>query len=862
MMKRLITALLTALMIPVMPAAAAEMPVQENAYERNVTILNRFGIVDDVYKNLNGEHSVITDGIVNQTIYNFNGYNTGSTESYADITVGEAAAKLLYAMGLGYMYEAFGTDSVSYYRAARQCGLLNGIYADANCALESAVFAKMLINAMSVEQKTGVKTGDKAEYISVGNYMDMHNIKKLSGTVEATSDTSVNMPNGVKSGQTVIDGITYETNMNARPYLGYKVEYYTQDNSNGKFDKIMCMFVKGENSVITVDAEDINSVSGDMTKFSYNVEDDKVKSEKIKKDFVLIYNGKYKLKKEAALLKPALGNVTLLDNDGDGTTDIVFVNAYEIYIINNVSDDVIYDQNGKKELDLSSSKNIRGIYKNGEEADIASLTRDDVAYVAVDASGKYIEINASDEKITGKVNSVEDTGNYRTYTIDGKEYSASINLNIDNLLGSDGTFYLGPTGIIEKQIIEKNGSYGILISAANENGIGNKKVKIFTSNGEEQIFDIADSAYLYDGTRKKIGEAEMARLSEYAYIYKNPPAGIEAKYAMAPMIMYSVDSEGKIKTISLPKLYTEEEAGENRGKYTLQSTATKENMLYRRSYTEYSAYNRGFNPAPDTSNSDSMAKFANISTIIFEVPVENDGTISSDYSKKINVYNGNHSYSRRIWANFYNADENRNAAAVVVYKENANTDYIYGMLIESSTITLNEDGDECITLNGYMDGQKVSLRVSDNVAISTERLSLAMRSVPQVTAKTLGKGDFIYMAQNSKGEIMYIEPQLLGGYANEDYVRFHNAITTVDYAEVVFGEVIAVNSSLLTLKLDTNLHNSEELIFYVNNYGNAIKGFYDSKEHKVKGKTSSISVGDYVLIMRDSSRIMSMLVRK
>lgn len=862
MIKRLIAVLLAAFLLPVIPAAAAELPSQENTYEKNVTILNRFGIVNDVYVSLNTEESIIPDGVVNQAIYDFNGYNTGSADSYADITVGEAAAKLLHAIGCGYMSEAFGEGSVSYYRAASQVGLLNGIYADANRPLESGVFAKMLINAMSVEQKSGVKTGDEIEYISVGTFMDKHNIKKMSGTVEATEETSLESPNGAKTGKVVISGITYETNLNVRPYLGYKVEYYTQDKS-GEYENLMCIFAKNENSVLNVDAEDIKSISSDMKSFSYYTEEDKVKTEKIKDGFSLIYNGKYRLKRDASILKPSLGNVTLLDNDNDGRYDMVFVNAYEVYIVDGVRDNKLYESNGKPEIDLSNTKNIRGIYRNGEESTADYLTRDDIAYVAADASGKYFEINASDEKVMGKVTSVDDSGNYRTYTIDGKEYSASKSLKTDNLLGSEGTFYLGPTGIIERQIVEKSGSYGILLSAADENGIGSKKVKIYMSNGITSVFDVADSAYLYDnGKKSKIGEEEIARLREYANIFAAPPEGIEPKHAPVPIIMYSVDSDENIKTISLPKLYTAEEAGDNRDKYTLQTTATKPEMLYKRTYTEYSSANRGFNPGPDINYSESMAKFANASTTIFEVPVENDGTIASDYYKRINVWNGNHTFSRRIWANFYNADENRIVGAVVVYKENANTDYIYGMLIENSTTTLNEDGEEQVTLNGYMDGEKVSLKVSNNAAISTAKLGLAMKSVPAVSIQTLGKGDFICMATNSAGEIVYIEPQLLGGYSNKDYVRYHNSISTVDYAEVVFGEVIAVNNSLLTLKLDMNMHNSEELIVYERNHAGAPKGFYDSTENKVKGKTNSISVGDYVYILRDSSRIMSIFVRK
>lgn len=103
MIKRLFAILMIVAFLPAFSAAAEEN--SDNTYTKNINILHSLGILDNIYVQINDENSHLSDGIVNKAIFDFNGYNTGDFESYADITVGTAAAKLMYALGYNYMID-------------------------------------------------------------------------------------------------------------------------------------------------------------------------------------------------------------------------------------------------------------------------------------------------------------------------------------------------------------------------------------------------------------------------------------------------------------------------------------------------------------------------------------------------------------------------------------------------------------------------------------------------------------------------------------------------------------------------------------------------------------------------------------
>ncbi len=857
MMKRVFIILLLFVLLPMLPVTAENTGSE---YEKNIKILYSLGILDSVYVQLNDETSVISEGTVNAIINRFNGYLSGSIESYADITVGIAAGKMIYAMGYNYMLERKASNEEAYYSVAQSRNLLKGITAPPTALLESGAFAKMLMNALTLEQEAGIKIGDEVDYISSGTYMEINKISKRSGKVEVTQETSLYMPEGVCEGEAIIGGVKYFVDFDMRPYLGYTVECWSKEIAGNEYPQLICVLPKSYNEEITIEAENIESVSSDIGEIRY-LADGKSKKLRIDGDFSLIYNGKCRLKKEASYLKPSLGSITLLDNDGDGRYDVVSVRAYEVYTVNYIYNDIIYDQNGKDPLDLSDEKTIRSIVKNGDESNLRYISKDDIVYAAVSEDGSFVEINASNKKIEGRVGEIEEIGVYRYYTIDGKKYLASAELDTENILGCSGVFHFGPTGIIEMQIVLPEGKYGILLAAAEEGGMGDKQVKIFTSDGQTRIFDLKENALLCDGIQTKIGDTEFAILQAYADLYVSPPQSADVTNVSVPVIMYTADEYG-IKSISLPELYDDEKSGSSRGRYTLQSVTEKANMLYRRSYNRFLPANRSFNPSTDINFSDGKTKFVSDKTIVFEVVTEQDGRIEAGYENKIRVSNGNTGFASWEYGNFYNFDDDRIPGVMVKYERMGTVAEIHGLLIKSTARTLNSEGEECTVLSGYKDGQYVSLEVKPDAVLSTSRISQILSNVPAITAETLEKGDYVYIGTDSNGKITYISPMTLARYDKSQYIRYHNEVDGENYGEIIFGEVINVRDRALKIKLDRNLYNSEEIIFYETGWLSAAKSLYDSKEETVSGKCSVLCEGDYVLIMRSGSRILDMHVIK
>lgn len=860
MIKRLFAILMIVAFLPAFYAAAEEN--SDNTYTKNVNILHSLGILDNIYVQINDENSYLSDGIVNKVIFDFNGYNTGDFESYADITVGTAAAKLMYALGYNYMIDNGKRNDTDYYTAAQNINLLKGITADAGKMLASGDFAKMLVNALYIEQKMGVKNNDEADYISVGTYMGTNNVTKAYGRVEATHETSLTMPKGTSGGKIIISGKTYSVDFDAAKYLGYDVEYYAKEDAASDYEKVLCIFPREYNKSLTIAADDIKDVSSDFGEIRYATTDDKTKTAKISGDFVLIYNGKYKIKKDVSLFKPKIGEITLLDNNGDGRYEMVSIKEYEVYTVDHIYDNTIYDENNKTPLDLSDEKNIRTVKKNGNAASIRQIVAGDIVYATIDAGGEYIEINASDKKINGTVTMLEEADNYMYYTVNGEKYLASRDLKTENILNCSGTFYLGPTGIIEKQEISRKSNYGILLAAAEDNGIGDMKLKIFTSSGKTEVFDLEKNAVLYNGTSNRIKSAQLAELAAYAESYQTPLGGVDAENAAAPIIMYT-EGETGIKTVSLPTLYDEENKGSDREKYALQSVTKKDDMLYKRGYNLFIEANRSFNPSNTQSLSDGETKFVNSSTVVFQIPINNgDGKIPSDYAEKAKVYTGDYKFRNWQYGNFYNFDDNRVPEVMVYYKKLGAESEVHGLLVDKNTKALNSNNEECTVISGYKDGEYVSLEVSEDMEISLTRISQLLSEVPEITVESFEKGDYIFVGIDGDGKISVIQPMLLARYENTDYKRIHNDVSYENYGEVVFGEVIDINNKLITVKIDYNLYNSEQLVFYENGYKRTAWGLYEKEKNRVSGRTAEIYKGDYVLIMREKSVVLDMFVRR
>ena len=171
---------------------------------------------------------------------------------------------------------------------------------------------------------------------------------------------------------------------NAKDYLGYRVKYYAKISNNDS-DILLYISVKTEkNKKLVLDDENIQNaeLSEDRTfTITYINEDDRTKKARVELNASVIFNGVYCKAPASVDFMPKAGSVTLLDSDGNGDYNTVFVKSAIAYRTSSVSVSrkFITDANGKPQLNLDDDKLI--IKKEGKEISLSHILKDDMLYV-------------------------------------------------------------------------------------------------------------------------------------------------------------------------------------------------------------------------------------------------------------------------------------------------------------------------------------------------------------------------------------------------------------------------------------------------------------------------------------------------
>ena len=129
------------------------------------------------------------------------------------------------------------------------------------------------------------------------------------------------------------DSISTGDNPDWQGLVGYQVHAYVYDDA-GDYTLGAIIPAPNRNEAVELLPEDIDSAS--MSSISATVEENEEKFQ-LDDNYILIYNNEYATGFGAEVLRPAEGSVRLLDNDGDGVYDIVFVIDAVDYIVRGVN---------------------------------------------------------------------------------------------------------------------------------------------------------------------------------------------------------------------------------------------------------------------------------------------------------------------------------------------------------------------------------------------------------------------------------------------------------------------------------------------------------------------------------------------
>ena len=628
------------------------------------------------------------------------------------ITYAEAVTVLVRLIGHTPAAEKKGGFPQGYITVATQTGITKSAVAANNSAVVRGMVAQLTANALVTKKMEQTNFGADESYQVVDETLldDELQTTIVYDQITAIGTSSLTGSSTLKNNEVKIGSEVYEVADKAlaqtRKLLGFNVEAYIKEDSHGDKTLILAREQKGKNSSMKIAATDIESVTeGTQVKVEYWIdkETDKAPEEAlIAGDAKYIYNGQA-ISFNVAELTPAAGSLTLLDRNRDDVYDVVFIENYENYVVEEViaSSNRVTDKYGKTSLvldpDDDSVKFV--ITRAGQEITIKDLAEWDVLSVAKSKDGSVIIIEVSSEKVTGKV--TEKHGD--KFVIDGKEYGVSANYPHEIKLNDEGTFYLDKDANIAAVDATSalSSNYAYFTAADITTGFDKRlSIKVFDKNGEIKVIESAEKIRV-NGTPNKTPEEAIEALKVGGVVTPS-------------LITYELNSSGELTQLNTAEDKTS--GGILKDKFALNAQGT---LKYR-----------------DTSK-----KLGNYrideDTIVFDIPAgETDAKkyAIADYK----LFEDNTDYDVAV----YDVAEDYTAGVVIVTNSTgiANLE-ASAAVVEKISVSLNDEDERVEKLYAFVDGERKTFTTSEEgVLVNGEGAQLKA-------------GDIIQIKTNAKGEI-------------------------------------------------------------------------------------------------------------
>lgn len=716
-----------------------------------------------------------------------NGNGDGTFSPNAELTYIQLVKTFVVLLGRKAEAESKGGYPAGYYATATGMGLTKLAPPDMNYKVTVAGVADMLRLAVSVDMAE-LSFDQKLEILDE-NYLSYYcSIYYVKGMVDGVCGVSLN--GSVSDGKISIDKTEYsapESVLIDSSSLGLNVEaFYTKDGSKRK---ILYMESCG-NNVVTIEPEDLASVSPDNITYISN---DKEVKLKITTDTILIYNNEVLTSYNPSLITPFIiksqdGYVELVDNNDDLKYDIIKVRAYDSYVVDSVERGVIYNKyHGDTVIDTKKLDDVSVVNAIDQPISPDLITKGDVLSVMRDTSGNITKIIVTIEKYTGTLNSIQnENGKPYIIEVDGNKFKISFGFgkspNTDDLkLGEEITVYFNHEGRVCEVESDAADSYriGYLIDAGSE-GIMDEtyRMKLLGSDGKISIYNLTDKVEIEVASRtegkKKADEAIAIAGTSNGRVKRQP-------------ILYRLNADKQIKWI----------------RYSGDSTDTTVDGFFR---------------LPDVSKttpyylrSDSFGGqlLMSSSTVMFRVPAESERDDDTAYGKHTNIGDS---------TNFdlftgYGVKANSPMMRIMVFELSQSSytapdDGENIFVIKSVTNVFNDDYDKVVKLTGVTQSGEATANL-----------------LPEIAAG-LKPGDIIQMGPEVEGCVRQINKVFTESTRKMgqkyDGTAYANPTNRVFYTSnrFVYGKAYWADNDAFTLKVlnETNNEYEVELSYITSKY--------------------------------------------
>ncbi len=705
------------------------------------------------------------------------------------ITYAEAVTVLVRLIGHTPSAEKKGGFPQGYVTVASQTGITKNAVASNDSAVKRGMVAQLTANSLVTDKMEQTSFGSDESYQVVDKTLldDELSTQIIYDQMTAVGTSSISGTSTLKANEVKIANEVYEVAdkalAQARKFLGFNVEAYVKEDEHGDKMLILVREQKGKNSSLNIKTQDIETVTQDskvVVEYWEDKETDKkTQQAEIAADAKYLYNGQA-ISFDIDELKPASGSLTLLDRNRDEVYDVVFIENYENYVVEEVivSSNRITDKYGKTSLVLDpeddSVKFV--ITRGGQEIKLSDINEWDVLSVAKSKDSSIVIVEVSSEKVTGKV--TEKRG--EKYVIDGKEYAVAANYTETIELNDEGTFYLDKDGNIAAVDAESalSSNYAYLTGAEVTDGFDKRlSIKVFDKNGEIKVLKSAEKIRLGTTPNKTPEEVFEALKSGGTVV----PA----------LITYELNSDGEISKLNTATDKTS--GGIDKDSFTLNASGT---LKYREASKKLGNYK------------------VTDKTIVFDIPAGE--TDAKKYAiADIKLFEDNTDYDVLV----YDVGEDLTAGVVIVTNSTgiANLE-ASAAVIEKIANALNEDDEKVEKLYAFVDGERKTFTTAEEGVLVNG------------SGEQLKAGDIVQLKTNAKGEIESIRVLF------EASTKDTEAKTTVSEDLVtVYGKVVKKFASSINVSVNGGA---------VENYSTDGAVVYEFNSEKTTNPIRVVEAGD------------------
>ena len=690
MLKRIICLILACMVISLPAAYAAS---DNSSFQENVAMLRALGILDSGMGNQNSamKKSDFLSILCNMLNYSSAdeliaaGIADGVSDSGEAVTYDSAVAMLIKALGYEMKAELEGGYPIGYRTVASSIGLTKGVHISGD-TFTNANIAAMLCNAcetdiMQIEYLTGAMIKGEDGKNLIAEYL---NIYTTEGVVSEIMDVCINNAYGTQKDEVVVGGMRINAGgIDAYDYLGMNVTAYYRQYKPGDDPELVYIKADSKNQVVTLSADDIKRNESTKSLLVYSIDNSsRTKKLKISPVADMVYNrrGYVNFTEEDF---PVVGEVKLVDNNGDNVYDFIDVKSYDTLLVDRVSSvsQMIIPQYGNN-LDLSNADKYVIRNTEGELISLSQIGRGSAAFAAVSKNGEYIEIIVSDTKVSGAA-SVGDAEE-ETLTVGETEYKVNVQM----------LAYYAQAG---KNIFE----------------IGNNRIYVLDPYGKIAGFEAAEAsdyiyAYIYrsyidedsekyymvvleeDGSWNTYEAAEKVKLNNETI---RSHEALKVLINDRQLLRITVNNEGKVNKVETAREISDGEDTEYFNKITFTKIYRSPNSSFNSEY-----YLEG-------------------SLSIFTIPKGVDEKTGRNYSEnKDNYYvSGNVFVDYGTYTvSLYDVDAN-NCARVVTYERDASQKTLSSTVFLINRVSyVDKDSDILQSAEGIVAGQQLTITAEDD----------------------------------------------------------------------------------------------------------------------------------------------------